>query len=179
MLSHGCISGELGVGTDEHYAFLLAFPHNGIEIAYLASVLLVKRGVGHTHNFLKRVVITEEATFFCYEILFRAEIRSTVYRESGRCPWREARGGLPEEHNNWCAIFLGSIKRGGYWRGVNVWGGRFLADLITGGAVFSVRHPSRYLSRWGCNFITRCGDAFAWNGRCCGSRNVTRGCKGS
>ena len=49
MLSHGWILGELGVGTDEHYVFSLVFPHNGIQIAYLASsVLLVKLGVGHT-----------------------------------------------------------------------------------------------------------------------------------
>ena len=56
MLSHGWILGELGVGTDEHYFFSLVFPHNGVEIAYLASVLLVKLGVGHTHDILKRVV---------------------------------------------------------------------------------------------------------------------------
>ena len=72
MLLHGWILGELGVGTDEHYVFSLGFPHNGIEIAYLASVLLVKLGVGHTHNILKRAVVTEEATFFCCEILLRA-----------------------------------------------------------------------------------------------------------
>ena len=40
------------------------FPHDGIEIAYLASVLLVKLGVVHTHDILKSVVVTEEATFF-------------------------------------------------------------------------------------------------------------------
>ena len=72
MLSHGWSLGELGVGTDEHYVFSLVFPHNGIEIAYLASVLLVKLGVGHTHNILKRVVVTEVATFLCCEILLRA-----------------------------------------------------------------------------------------------------------
>ena len=71
MLSHGWILGELGVGTDEHYVFSLVFLHNGIEIA-LASVLLVKLGVGHTHVILKRVVVTEIATFSCCEILFRA-----------------------------------------------------------------------------------------------------------
>ena len=49
MLLHGWGLGELGVGTDEHYVFSLVFPHNGIQIAYLASsVLLVKLGVGHT-----------------------------------------------------------------------------------------------------------------------------------
>ena len=71
MRSHGWILSELGVGTNEHYVFSLAFPHNGIEIAYLASVMLVKLGVGHTHNFLKRVAVTEEATFFCSKMLLR------------------------------------------------------------------------------------------------------------
>ena len=92
MLSHGWVLGEVGVGTDEHYIFSLVFPHDGIEIAYLASVLFVKIGVGHTHEILMRVVVTKEATFFCFEKLFRAQKRSTVYRESGRCPLREARG---------------------------------------------------------------------------------------
>ena len=64
--------GELGVGTDEHYVFSLMFPHNGIEIAHFASVLLVKFGVGNTHDILKRVVVTEEVAFCCSEILFRA-----------------------------------------------------------------------------------------------------------
>ena len=59
MLSHGWILGELGVGTDEHYVFSLVFPHNSIKIAYLASVLLVKLGVGHTHDILKHVVVTK------------------------------------------------------------------------------------------------------------------------
>ena len=59
MLSYGWILGELGVGTDEHYVFSLVFPHNGIENACLASVLLVKIGVGHTHDILKRVVVTK------------------------------------------------------------------------------------------------------------------------
>ena len=71
MLSHGWCLGELGVGTDEHYAFSLVFPH-GIEIAYLASVLLVKLGVGHTHDILKRVIVTKEAFFFCSETLLGA-----------------------------------------------------------------------------------------------------------
>ena len=62
------ILGELGVGTDQHYVFLLVFRHNDIEIAYLVSVLLVKLDVGHTHDILKRVVVIEEATFFCSEI---------------------------------------------------------------------------------------------------------------
>ena len=58
MLLHGWGLGELGVGTDEHYVFSLMFLLNGIEIAYLAFVLLVKLGVGHTHYILKRVVVT-------------------------------------------------------------------------------------------------------------------------
>ena len=62
------ILGELGVGTDHHYVFLLVFPHNDVEIAYLVSALLVKLDVGHTHDILKRVVVIEEATFFCSEI---------------------------------------------------------------------------------------------------------------
>ena len=72
MLSHGWILGELGVETDDHYVFSLVFPHNGIKNACLASVFLVKLGVGHTHDILKRVAVTEEATFFCFEMLFRA-----------------------------------------------------------------------------------------------------------
>ena len=59
MLSHGWSLGEVGVRTDEHYVFSLVFPHNGIENACLASVLLVKIGVGHTHDILKRVVVTK------------------------------------------------------------------------------------------------------------------------
>ena len=50
-------------GTDDHFIFSLLFPHDDIEIAYLASVLLVKLG----SNTRKRVVVTEEATFFCCE----------------------------------------------------------------------------------------------------------------
>ena len=72
MLSHGLILTVLGVGTDDHYVFLIVFLHNGIEIVYLTFVLLVKLGVRHTHGILKRVVVTEESTFFCCEILLRA-----------------------------------------------------------------------------------------------------------
>ena len=72
MLSHGWMLGELGVGTEEHCVFSLVFPHNGIEISHLGSALLVKVGVGHAHDILKRLVVTEVATSFCCEILLRA-----------------------------------------------------------------------------------------------------------
>ena len=71
MLSHGWSLGEVGVRTDEHYVFSLVFQYNGIEVMYLASVLLVKLGVEHRHDVLKHVVVTKEATFFCSEILLR------------------------------------------------------------------------------------------------------------
>ena len=122
MLSHGWALGELGVGTDDRYVFSLVFPHDGIEIAYLASVLSVKLGIGHTHHILKRMAVTEEATCICCEKMFRAQTRSTVYREPGRCPLRQARGRLPEKHNSRSAIFLGGIKRVGRCRGVRLWG---------------------------------------------------------
>ena len=41
MLSHGWVLRELGVGAGEHYILSLLFPHDGIEPAYLAYVLLL------------------------------------------------------------------------------------------------------------------------------------------
>ena len=52
------------------------FPHDGIEIAYRASVLLVKLGVGHTHDILKRAVVTEEA-------IFSASKNCSAHKEEG------------------------------------------------------------------------------------------------
>ena len=58
-LLHGRLLGEFSLEADERDGFTLVFPHGGIKIAYRASVLLVKGGVRHTHDSLKRVVVTE------------------------------------------------------------------------------------------------------------------------
>ena len=151
--------------------------HNGIKIARLASVLLVKLGVRHTHDILKRVVVTEEATFSCCKKLFRAQIRSTVYREPGRCPLREAKRRLPQTQNSRSAIFLGGVKRVGCSRGLILWGWRFTGSQISERVAFSLRYPLSYLSCLGPRAClgpwARGGDTFAWDGRSCVSRITT------
>ena len=71
MLPHGRILGELGVGANEHSIniFTLVLPYGGIKDSYLAPVLFVQLCFGHTHDFLKRGVVFEEAFFFCGEVL--------------------------------------------------------------------------------------------------------------
>ena len=96
VLSNGWSLGEVGVGASEHKIFSFVFPHGRIKKMYLASVLFVQLGDGHTHVFFKRVVVAEEAIFFCGEKLLRAQTGSTVDGKPGRCPLQEERGRLPE-----------------------------------------------------------------------------------
>ena len=105
------------------------------EAAYLASVLLVELEIGHTHCFVRRGAVTEEATVSCAEQLFQAQIGSTADGKPGRGPLREARGRLPEPYYCGGAIFLGCIKRGAGRRGVSRWG-TFYASRKAGEAVF-------------------------------------------
>ena len=122
MLSHGWSLGELGVGATDHHIFSFVFPHGSINFLYLASVLFVQLWVGHTPECLKRAVVTEEATFFCGETLFREQGESTVDGTPGRGPLRGARGRLPDKYKCGGAILLGGIKRAAGRRGVSRWG---------------------------------------------------------
>ena len=90
--------GELGARADRHNVFTLALPHGDIKVTDVSSILLVEARVGHAHDVLQSLVISEEAARFRSETTFAAGIRSAFDSETGRRPLRKARGGLPEEH---------------------------------------------------------------------------------
>ena len=80
---------------------------------------------------------------------------------------------MTEKHNSRSAKFLGGVNRVGCSRGVSLWGWRGTASQIDGGAAFCLWYPTSYVYCWGAKFRARGGGAFAWDGRCCGSRITT------
>ena len=140
--------------------FPFMFPHGSIKIAYLASVPFAQLGVGHMHDLLKRVVVTEEATLFCGENLFRAQIASTVDGKHRRGPLLEEKGTLPYKYNCGGALFPGGIKRGARGCGVGRWGACY-ASRIAGGAAFRKLCPTSFLSLRGTKFRARGVEALA------------------
>ena len=52
MRLHGRVLAELGVGTNKHNSFSLAFPHGEIGVTDFSTILLVEARVGYTHDVL-------------------------------------------------------------------------------------------------------------------------------
>ena len=80
MRLHGWVLDELGVGANHHNVFSLAFPQGEMDVTYFSTILLVEARVGHSHDVLYRLVVPEEAAFFCSEELFAQGIRNAFDR---------------------------------------------------------------------------------------------------
>ena len=112
---------------------------------------------------------------------FAAGGRNAFDRKTERRPLRKARGGLPKESGDACALFISNVKRGGIRPRVSKGGDgvRHLPGKTVGGLSLSRRlipaclFPHRRLVNGAV-----LGGAFTSTGRVCGPRSITGRGKG-
>lgn len=83
MIHHIWSLGKVGIGEVKHGMFPLVFPHGGTEITDLSSVFLVQARIGHVHDVLRCLVVSEDTTRLSYKQLLTAGKRHAFDHENG------------------------------------------------------------------------------------------------